>query len=111
MKLWIDDERPAPSDDFVVCRDIFEVMNVLAALEDTDKKIEFISFDYYIDPKNNRFTGMDAVNEVAFFDQCVWPILNNEFTFATHSSDSECNRRMTEQMNEYLNEYLNEKKA
>lgn len=107
MKIWIDDERPAPSDEFVVCKDIFEVIKLIGTFEDTENKIDFISFDYYIDPKNNRFTGMDAINEITFYDRCVWPIFGEGFTFATHSSESGCNKRMTEKMNNYLKEKEN----
>lgn len=102
MKIWIDDERPAPSDDFVVCKDIFEVNELLESLEYSQELIDFISFDYYIDPKNHHFTGSTAIDEIIFHDRCAWPVLSDNFTFATHSSDDECNQGMTEKMNEYL---------
>ena len=82
-------------------------MKLLDSLENTENRIDFVSFDYYIDPKNHRFTGSDAVREITFYDRCVWPILSEMFTFATHSSDSSCNERMTERMNSYLLEKKN----
>lgn len=102
MKLWIDDERPAPSDDFVVCRDIFELIDLLHSFEGTETKIDFISFDYYIDPKNNRFTGMDAILEIINFERLIQPILSDTFTFSTHSSEKSRNEKMENVMRAYL---------
>jgi hypothetical protein len=102
MKIWLDDERPAPDDSFIVCKDIFEFNRLIDSLEATDREIDHIAFDYYIDPKNNRFTGLDAVNEVTFFDRCVWPVLSDDFTFSTHSSEKSCNDKMDRAMREYL---------
>lgn len=107
MKLWIDDERPAPDDSWVACKSIQDVVRFLGTFEEggsnEGKLVEEISCDYYLDPKNNVPNGMWVVQEIQFNHKYVVDILAEGVKFRGHSSDDSRNHQMEEAMAYYLN--------
>lgn len=104
IKIWLDDERPAPNDTFIVCKNIWEFCQALESADQTDQMIEHIDYDFYLDSRGHGATGMDAVLETITMDRYGWDKsrLSKNFTFGTHSSDEFRNAQMTETLNAYL---------
>ncbi len=103
MKLWIDDERPAPDDSWIAFKDMRSLRRFLDTFEingeNEGKLIAEISCDYYLDPRHMRYTGMTAIEEISFFNRYVTDILAPDFKFKGHSSESDMNKRMEQKIN------------
>lgn len=55
MKLWVDDERPAPDDSWTVVKDYWEARELIAQ---KNNWLEVISLDHDL---GGKFTGYDLV--------------------------------------------------
>lgn len=89
MKVWVDDQRPAP-EGWVQCWNIREAEQFI---EENKESITHIAFDYYLSEDNRYHTGLLLIQHLWYKNgRKVFSQPKENYTF--HSSDDYMNSTM-----------------
>ena len=105
--IWLDDTRPNPDPRFydVTCRCFSEMRQALGRIQTEGGQVQVVDFDYMLidfkDP-NWEYTknGADCAELLISMamDASPVPLLSEDCTYSTHSSDAKCNTRIKERI-------------
>lgn len=65
MKLWVDDERPAPDDTWQVATNADEALDALLDAQSAEEPVEWLSLDYMLGYHSTDETGEDVVGRMS----------------------------------------------